>query len=232
MAAAVVAQGCRLGVAFDGDGDRAIFVDHRGRIVDGDAVLLMLALHYQRRGALPGDTVVATVMSNIGLELALKEHGLQLIRTPVGDKHVMEAMLSGGYVLGGEQSGHIILAEHLPTGDGMATALAVLRVIAETGRDLADLLALVTYPQTLPTSACARSVTRAGVPDVQAAIARVSALAGRGRVLVRYSHRAAVAHHDRGARSGIRAGLGGRDRGRGPQHAHVRRHRVSFSPRS
>jgi len=189
MAATVVAQGCRLGVAFDGDGDRAIFVDHRGRIVDGDAVLLMLALHYQRRGALPGDTVVATVMSNIGLELALKEHGLQLIRTPVGDKYVMEAMLSGGYVLGGEQSGHVILAEHLPTGDGMATALAVLRVIAETGRELADLAAaLVTYPQTLTNVRVREKRDVAGVPEVQAAIARVeSALAGRGRVLVRYS---------------------------------------------
>jgi len=189
MAAAVVTEGCRLGVAFDGDGDRAIFVDHRGRIVDGDAVLLMLALHYQRRGALPGDTVVATVMSNIGLELALKQHGLQLIRTPVGDKYVMEAMLSGGYVLGGEQSGHVILAEHLPTGDGMATALAVLRVMAETGRELADLAGeLVTYPQTLTNVRVREKRDVAAVPEVQAAIARVeSALAGRGRVLVRYS---------------------------------------------
>jgi phosphoglucosamine mutase len=189
MAAAVVAQGCRLGVAFDGDGDRAIFVDHRGRIVDGDAVLLMLALHYQRRGALPGNTVVATVMSNIGLELALKQHGLELIRTPVGDKYVMEAMLSGGYVLGGEQSGHVILAEHLPTGDGMATALAVLRVVAETGRELADLAGeLVTFPQTLTNVRVREKRDVAEVPEIKAAIARVEgALAGRGRVLVRYS---------------------------------------------
>ena len=189
LSAAVVSDECRLGVAFDGDGDRAIFVDHRGRIVDGDAVLLMLGLDYQRRGALRGDTVVATVMSNIGLELAFAKQGVRLIRTPVGDKYVMEAMLSGGYVLGGEQSGHVILAEHLPTGDGMATALAVLRVMAETGRDLADLASdLVTFPQTLTNVRVREKRDVAEVPEIQAAIARVeAALAGRGRVLVRYS---------------------------------------------
>ena len=189
LAAAVVAAGCRLGVAFDGDGDRAIFVDHRGRIVDGDAVLLMLGLQYKQRGALRGDTVVATVMSNIGLEIAFAQHGVQLLRTPVGDKYVMEAMINGGYVLGGEQSGHVIMAEHLPTGDGMATALAVLRVMAETGRELADLAAeLVTYPQTLTNVRVRDKRDVADVPEIQAAIARVdAALAGRGRVLVRYS---------------------------------------------
>jgi len=189
LAATVVAEGCRLGIAFDGDGDRAILVDARGHLVDGDAVLLMLALDYRRRGKLTGDTVVATVMSNIGLELALGHEGITLVRTPVGDKYVMEAMMASGFVLGGEQSGHVILAEHLPTGDGMATALAVLRVMAETGRELADLAgALITYPQTLVNVRVHQKLPVATVPEIQAAIARVeAALDGRGRVLVRYS---------------------------------------------
>jgi phosphoglucosamine mutase len=189
LAGEVVARGCRIGVAFDGDGDRAIFVDRGGRVVDGDAVLLILALDLHRQGRLPGDTVVATVMSNIGLEIALRDHGLALIRTPVGDKYVNEAMLAGGFALGGEQSGHVILAEHLPTGDGMATALAVMRVMAATGRELADLAsALRTYPQTLVNVRVREKAPIETVPAISAAIARVeAALDGRGRVLVRYS---------------------------------------------
>jgi phosphoglucosamine mutase len=189
LAAEVVAHKCVLGVAFDGDGDRAIFVDRHGHVVDGDAVLLILALDLHRRGKLTGDTVVSTVMSNIGLEIALQNHGLKMIRTPVGDKYVNEAMLANGYALGGEQSGHVILAEHLPTGDGMATALAVLRVMADTGRELQDLAsALKTFPQTLVNVRVKTKVPVDQVPDVAAAIARVdAALAGRGRVLVRYS---------------------------------------------
>ncbi len=189
LAAAVVASNARIGVAFDGDGDRAIFVDHRGHVVDGDAVLLILARHYQQQGRLHASTVVATVMSNIGLQIALERHGIRLVRTSVGDKYVMEEMTRGGYVLGGEQSGHIILSEHLPTGDGQATALAVLRVMAETGRELADLAAeLVTYPQTLVNVRVRDKRPVDDVPEIAAAIARVeAALAGRGRVLVRYS---------------------------------------------
>jgi phosphoglucosamine mutase len=189
LAAVVVGRKCRIGVAFDGDGDRAILVDQRGRIVDGDAVLLILALACQRAGRLTGDTVVATVMSNIGLEIALKVHGIRLVRTPVGDKYVREEMLRGHYVLGGEQSGHVILAEHLATGDGLATFLAVLRVMQETGRELADLAGeLVTYPQTLINVRVRSKVPVEQVPDVTAAIARVeAAVEGRGRVLVRYS---------------------------------------------
>ena len=189
LAATVVAERCRLGVAFDGDGDRAILVDARGRVIDGDAVLLILALAFQRAGRLAGDTVVATVMSNAGLELALRRHGIKLVRTPVGDKHVMEAMIAGGYTLGGEQSGHVVLAEHLPTGDGLATALAVLRVMRETGRELADLAAeLVTLPQTLVNVRVRTKLPVDQVPEVRAAMARVeAALDGRGRLLVRYS---------------------------------------------
>jgi phosphoglucosamine mutase len=189
LAQAVVAHGCRLGVAFDGDGDRAIFADHRGRIVDGDAVLLLLAANRQQRGRLPGHAVVATVMSNLGLELALGERGIRLIRTPVGDKYVMEEMLRNGYAIGGEQSGHVILAEHLFTGDGLATALAVLAVMAETGAELADLAdALVRYPQTLVNVRVRERRALDTVPEVAAAMARVeSEQAGRGRLLVRYS---------------------------------------------
>ena len=189
LAAAVVESGARIGVAFDGDGDRAIFVDHTGRIVDGDAVLLLLARAYQDAGKLAGDTVVATVMSNVGLEIALKKHGIRLLRTAVGDKYVMEEMFRGGYVLGGEQSGHIILPEHLPTGDGLATALAVLRVMEVTGRELADLAGeLVTFPQTLVNVRVRQKAAVGSIPAIQGAIDRVeSALNGQGRVLVRYS---------------------------------------------
>ena len=189
LASEVVAAGCRLGVAFDGDGDRAIFADHRGHIVDGDAVLLLLGLYLKERKKLPHDTLVATVMSNIGLEIALQRHGIRLVRTPVGDKYVMDELLRGGFALGGEQSGHVIMTEHLPTGDGMATALAVLRVMAETGKELADLASgLVTFPQTLVNVRVRDKRAIDTVPEIQAAIARVeAALGGHGRVLVRYS---------------------------------------------
>ncbi|MEO6222010.1 MAG: phosphoglucosamine mutase [Vicinamibacterales bacterium] len=189
LAAAVVAHQCRLGVAFDGDGDRAILVDHRGRIVDGDALLLLLGAHYQEQGLLTGHTVVATVMSNLGLELELRKRGIALVRTPVGDKYVMEEMLKNGFVIGGEQSGHVILAEHLFTGDGMATALAVMRVIVESGRELAELAdELVTCPQTLMNVRVRDRVDVESVPAVADAMARVrAALGNHGRLLVRYS---------------------------------------------
>jgi phosphoglucosamine mutase len=189
LAATVVAEKCRMGIAFDGDGDRAILVDHRGHLVDGDAVLLILGVDYRQQGRLPGNTVVATVMSNIGLEIALAEQGIRLVRTPVGDKYVMDEMLKNGYALGGEQSGHVILSEHLWTGDGMATALAVLRVMARTGRELADLAGgLVTFPQTLVNVRVREKTPVADVPAIAAATTRVeAALGARGRVLVRYS---------------------------------------------
>ena len=189
LAHAVVESGCRLGIAFDGDGDRAIFVDHTGQIVDGDALLLILARARQREGRLAHETVVATVMSNIGLEIALRKHGIRLVRTGVGDKYVMEEMTRGGFVLGGEQSGHIILAEHLPTGDGVATALALLSVLEETGQSLAELASeLVTFPQTLVNVRVREKVPVASVPAVAEAIRRVeTAVDGQGRVLVRYS---------------------------------------------
>jgi phosphoglucosamine mutase len=189
LAETVVARGCAMGVAFDGDGDRAIFVDHRGHVVDGDAVLLMCGHQLQREGRLRGGAIVATVMSNIGLELALKPLGIELVRTAVGDKHVMEEMLKRGLSLGGEQSGHIIFSDYLFTGDGLCTALNVLRTVVLTGRTLADLAAdLTTYPQVLLNVRVREKVELDTVPAVANAIARVEArVAGQGRLLIRYS---------------------------------------------
>ena len=189
LAETVVAHGCAMGVAFDGDGDRAIFVDHHGRIVDGDAVLLMCGRQLQREGRLKGGAIVATVMSNIGLELALKPLGIELVRTAVGDKYVMEEMLKRDLALGGEQSGHIIFSDYLFTGDGLCTALNVLRTIALSGRTLADLASdLTAYPQVLLNVRVRERVELNTVPAVAEAIARVEArVAGQGRVLIRYS---------------------------------------------
>ena len=189
LAEAVVAGGHRLGVAFDGDGDRAIFVDRAGRIVDGDAVMLLCATHLKATGRLPGHVVVATVMSNLGLEVGLRDAGIALVRCPVGDKYVMEAMAAHGAALGGEQSGHVIFADHQPTGDGLLTALQVLRVMADTGRELDELAAdFVAYPQVLVSVRVARKPALATVSGVAKAMAAVeSALDGHGRLLVRYS---------------------------------------------
>ena len=189
LARTVVEHGCRMGVAFDGDGDRAIFVDERGCIVDGDAVLLMCGRQLQREGRLRGNAIVATVMSNIGLEIALRATDIDLVRCAVGDKYVMEEMLARGLSLGGEQSGHIIFSDYLFTGDGLCTALNVLRTVAASGRSLADLAAdLTTYPQILLNVRVREKVDLQGVPPVAAAIARVEArTAGAGRLLVRYS---------------------------------------------
>jgi phosphoglucosamine mutase len=189
LARVVVDRGCRLGVAFDGDGDRAILVDAHGRVVDGDAVLLMCARHLKRLGELRGDAIVATVMSNIGLEVALRESGIDTVRCPVGDKHVMEEMVKRGLSLGGEQSGHIIFSQHLFTGDGIVTALSVLRVMADTGRELADLASeLVTYPQVLLNVRVREKKDLQTVPPVTDAMRRVEErLQGQGRLLVRYS---------------------------------------------
>jgi len=189
LAREVVATGARLGIAFDGDGDRALFVDAAGKIVDGDAVLLIAALHLKRAGRLPGDAVVATVMSNIGLEIALRDRGISLVRTAVGDKYVMEEMVKRGCALGGEQSGHIIFADHLFTGDGLATALNVLRIMAQSGRELADLAGeLVTYPQVLVNVRVRQRSDYTQVPAIAATIARVEqGLAGHGRLLIRFS---------------------------------------------
>jgi phosphoglucosamine mutase len=189
LARRVRQSGARMGIAFDGDGDRAIFVDANGAIVDGDAVLLMCSKRMQATGRLAGNAVVATVMSNIGLEIALRDSGIEMIRTPVGDKYVMEEMVRRQLSIGGEQSGHVIFSDHLFTGDGIATALNVLRVMAETGRELADLAGeLVTYPQVLLNVRVRQRTDLHEVPEIKDAMERVEArLAGQGRLLVRYS---------------------------------------------
>jgi phosphoglucosamine mutase len=189
LVALVRAGGHRMGVAFDGDGDRAIFVDHEGRVVDGDAVMLMCARHMKAQGRLNHDALVATVMSNIGLEIALRDSGIDLVRCPVGDKYVMEEMIRRGISMGGEQSGHIIFSDHLFTGDGIATALNVLRTMADTGRELADLASeLVSYPQVLVNVRVRERTALASVPAIAAAMQRIEdRLAGQGRLLVRYS---------------------------------------------
>jgi phosphoglucosamine mutase len=186
----VVRQGGhRLGVAFDGDGDRAILVDGTGRVLDGDHVMLMCAKQMKVEGRLRGNTVVATVMSNIGLELALRKVGLQLIRTQVGDKYVMEEMQKRNLSLGGEQSGHLIFPDFLFTGDGLITALNVLRTMAASGRELADLADdLTTYPQVLVNVRVREKTNLSTIPGVAAAMARVEDHLGEnGRLLVRYS---------------------------------------------
>jgi len=189
LSRAVVDGGYPLGIAYDGDGDRAIFVDETGRIVDGDAVMLMCAKHMKREGRLKGNAVVATVMSNIGLEIALRDAGIDIVRCPVGDKYVMEEMIRRDLALGGEQSGHVIFSEYLFTGDGLATSLNVLRTMGATGRTLSDLATeLTTYPQVLVNVRVERKVDLKTVPEVAALMSAVeSRLAGNGRLLIRYS---------------------------------------------
>jgi phosphoglucosamine mutase len=178
-----------LGVAFDGDGDRAIFVDKYGHIVDGDAVLLMCAKQMKAEGRLKGNAIVATVMSNIGLELALRDAHIGMIRCAVGDKYVMEEMNRRDLSLGGEQSGHIIFSEYLFTGDGLATALNVLRTMSASKRELHDLVAeMTTYPQVLMNLRVREKLDLSTVPEIGDVIASIeSRLAGSGRLLVRYS---------------------------------------------
>ena len=189
LAARVSAEGAHLGVALDGDADRAILVDEHGEVVDGDEVLAMVGLALHEAGRLPGNGVVATVMSNLGLELALRERGIGLLRAAVGDRFVVEEMVRGGYVLGGEQSGHIVFLEHGTTGDGLVTALAVLALMVESGKPLSALRgAMRRLPQQLLNVRVRERRELATLPGVQGAIGRVNvALGTRGRVLVRYS---------------------------------------------
>ena len=179
----------QLGIAYDGDGDRAIFVDNQGQVVNGDAVMLICAKLMKKEGHLKDSTIVATVMSNIGLELALNEEGIKLIRCPVGDKYVMEEMMRRNLSLGGEQSGHVIFSDYLFTGDGLATSLNVLRAIVTTGRELVDLASdLNLHPQVLLNVPVKRKVQLHEISEVSAVITDVESKLGRnGRLLIRYS---------------------------------------------
>jgi len=185
-----------LGITFDGDADRALFSDANGRVVNGDAVLLVVARDLQSRGVLAGSTIVATTMSNMGLEIALRKSGIRMLRANVGDKYVLAEMLKTGAVLGGEQSGHIIFRDgEATTGDGLLTALRVMEIVARTGKPLADLIGdLKVFPQTIQNVRVREKTPFAQVSEVQHAIeAAERELDGNGRVVVRYSGTEALA---------------------------------------
>lgn len=185
-----------LGVTFDGDADRALFCDASGRIVNGDAVLLVAARDLASRNLLKQNTVVATTMSNMGLEVALRQDGIRLLRANVGDKYVLEEMQKTGAILGGEQSGHILFRDgDATTGDGLMTALRLMEVMARTGSSLTDLLqGLKVFPQVIRNVRVREKVPFASVPDIQRTItAAEQRLDGNGRVVVRYSGTEALA---------------------------------------
>jgi phosphoglucosamine mutase len=186
---AVLAQRADAGVAFDGDADRAIFIAPSGKTVDGDAVLLATSRALHSSGGLNGGTVVATVMSNLGLEKALEREGLRLVRTPVGDKYVLEEMVRLNAVLGGEQSGHVIFRQYATTGDGLLTALQLFSIARQAGVGLDELTSgLDVYPQSLVNIRVREKIALTDVPSVAREIRRAEEeFAGTGRILVRYS---------------------------------------------
>ena len=189
VAAKVVEHGADVGIALDGDADRLIAVDHRGKVVDGDHIIAICAADLRRRGQLSNDTVVVTVMTNLGFRLAMADAGIEVVTTGVGDRYVLEALKAGGHSLGGEQSGHVIFSDHATTGDGLLTAMALLDIVNRSGRRLAGIAtdAMTSLPQVLVN-------VRVGerVPDVADRmaddVAEVDAeLGGTGRVLLRAS---------------------------------------------
>lgn len=186
---AVVANKARIGVAFDGDADRLILCDEKGTVVDGDAVMAICALQMMKHGKLKHNTLVATVMSNLGLELAMRQAGGKLVRAAVGDRSVMEKMIEGGYNLGGEQSGHLIFLDHNTTGDGLISALQILTIMKQTNKPLSELATCMkTYPQILVN---VKVKERRDLESIPAIVGRMNEiekkLEGTGRLLVRYS---------------------------------------------
>lgn len=181
------------GIAFDGDGDRVVMVDHLGRLVDGDQLLYVIAAEEQEAGTLRGP-VVGTVMSNLGLELALRRLGVPFERVPVGDRNILARLMEAGGALGGETSGHIISLRHTTTGDGLVTALRVLAIMKRTGRPLSELAAgMEKLPQALLNVQVARRFDPCGVPAIRAAVRRLEEqLAGEGRIVLRASGTEAV----------------------------------------
>lgn len=177
------------GIAHDGDADRTIFCDEKGNIVNGDQILGICALEFKDEGRLRGDTVVSTVMSNLGFEYYLSKHGIKLLRTKVGDRFVAEKMRSGGYNLGGEQSGHIIFADYNTTGDGPITALQVLYLLKKKGKSLSRLVSgIKLYPQVLLNVEVEKKRDIKSIPEIEAAIKKAEEmLAEKGRILVRPS---------------------------------------------
>jgi len=186
---AVVAEGADAGLAVDGDADRCLAVDASGEVVDGDQVMAVLALSLRERGALANDTLVATVMSNLGLLLAMEREGVRVEQTPVGDRYVLERMRAGGFTLGGEQSGHVIVSAHGSTGDGVLTGLLLASRMAQTGRSLADLAGVMQrLPQVMVNVADVDKARASQDERVLAAVQQAEVeLAGTGRVLLRPS---------------------------------------------
>ena len=189
LAGAVTAHGADAGIAHDGDADRCLAVDARGQVVDGDQILALLAISLRDTGRLAGGTVVTTVMANLGFRKAMAEAGIEVVEVPVGDRYVLEAMREGQFVLGGEQSGHLILLDHATTGDGLLTGLQLLAVMARTGRPLHELAQVMTrYPQVLVNVPVEDKAEVAASADLAAAVSAArSELGASGRVLVRPS---------------------------------------------
>ncbi|MGC8901196.1 MAG: phosphoglucosamine mutase [bacterium] len=189
MVSAVKKFKADAGIAFDGDGDRVIMCDEQGNIVDGDHILAINAIEMKKSGRLRGNGVVGTIMSNIGLELALKKAGIKLVRANVGDRYVLESMLKEGYILGGEQSGHVIFGEYTTTGDGIITALQVLSLMVISGKKLSELTGIMDrYPQVIVNVKVSKKIPFYNLPEVERVIHSVSdKLKETGRVVVRYS---------------------------------------------
>ncbi len=191
VAAEVILNKANIGLAFDGDADRLIAVDEKGRVIDGDRIMAICGAHMKRSGKLNNDTIVATVMSNLGLDIAMKEAGITLEKTKVGDRYVLEAMRAGKHSLGGEQSGHIIFLDHNTTGDGLLTAVQLLNVMKETGKKLSELADIMdTYPQVLK-NARVSNVKKHAYGEDEAIVKRIAEVEaffhGQGRVLIRPS---------------------------------------------
>lgn len=186
---AVLEHQAHVGISHDGDADRVLMCDERGQLVDGDFILGITARHLKSRGELPGDALVTTVMANLGLDVAMKKLGVRLLKTQVGDRYVKEMMDREGAVLGGEQSGHIIFSRLSPTGDGLLTALEVLKVIVESGKPFSELHSfLTTFPQILVNVRVREKVDLATIPGLTDAVRQVEAALGEeGRVVLRYS---------------------------------------------
>jgi phosphoglucosamine mutase len=185
---AVLRRGADLGIAFDGDGDRVLFVSSRGQTIDGDHVIGIAALHRGRKGPLRPPLVVATVLSNFGLEQLLRSNGVDMIRTPVGDRHVAQAMIAQGARIGGEPSGHVIFSDHAPTGDGILTAVQLLEIAHDAGESVESLAhGIPLYPQCQRNVPCPSAAAARGVSVEEVARLADARLAGRGRVIVRPS---------------------------------------------
>jgi len=224
LQAAVLEHGADVGIAHDGDADRCLAVDAAGDVVDGDQILAVLALSLRDAGRLKGDTVVATVMSNLGFKIAMSSAGIQVVETAVGDRYVLEAMKAGGYCLGGEQSGHVVLLDEATTGDGLLTALHLLARVTATGKPLTELAGVVRrLPQVLINVSGVDRARAEADPGVQAAVAEAEAeLGAEGRVLLRPSGTEPI------VRVMVEAGTQERAQQVATELAHVVRHRLAL----